>query len=204
MVDTPDTCPVIRGMRVDIVALGSISHRCVPGLCKDSKSCCESYEVCVGKKELPDIIGIMPDASTFSPDLRSGADYNNVFEEVAYGLSSIDTNEDGLCSFAYHGDENDVLCSLHSAAMELGLEPASVKPRSCVLWPLALSEGGDKVLSIQDDAFSFPCNTPRDGGLGGLDRSVSVIISDVFGKEFLAELIGIIDARGGEVVQPGQ
>ncbi len=61
--------------------------------------------------------------------------------------------KDGLCVFAFTSGHT-IKCSLHAVALALGLPPAHVKPKVCVLWPLSLSED-DEVLSLADDGYSF-------------------------------------------------
>jgi hypothetical protein len=63
-----------------------------------------------------------------------------VFEEEEPGLFPLDTNEAGLCLFAYwsHGRTH---CSLHTVAMTPGLPLEQVKPKVCLLWPIHFSEG---------------------------------------------------------------
>ena len=137
--------PVIDDVVVDIPALLSITHSCDPSICKSSGSCCGSFEICVEAGEMDRVVGFMPMASEFSDGLMSGGSLRNVFEELEPALFAIDEGESGICVFGYHGARDEVLCSLHSVAMQRNYKPEEVKPRDCVLWPLALSE--DKPLS---------------------------------------------------------
>ena len=80
------------------------------------------------------------------------------------------------------------MCSLHSAALELGLPPAQVKPRACALWPLALVKGDPPLLTVQEGVLDFPCNRARSESSGGLDPGVAEIVEAVFGHAFLTEI----------------
>jgi hypothetical protein len=126
----------------------------------------------------------LPLASRFAPNLKSDSEYNNIFDEVEANLFVIDRNEDGLCSFAYFGSNNNILCSLHSVAIELHIPSNALKPKSCVLWPLALAHCYPLCLSVDDNAFLFPCNT-KDNLNRSLCPSIANIIKATFGKTFL-------------------
>jgi hypothetical protein len=174
---------IINGIRVDIVSLLSISHKCVPGVCSSNMCCCSQYEICIDDRELERITAYIPAASEWAHELRCGSGFENVFDETGDDLYSIDTDEDDLCIFAYPGVKNSVLCSLHTVALDLKLPPVEVKPISCATWPLAVSYNNPHILSVAEDAFDFPCNTKNTKGL--LDHGISCIIKDVYGEEFL-------------------
>ena len=178
---------VIDETEVDIGALYSITYRCTPGVCSKSQCCCAGYEVCIDRHEMSNLIGYMPEASTYASYLRAGAGYENVFEELGPGLFAIDTNDDDICAFSYLNKKDEVLCALHTVALELNLPPHEVKPKSCTTWPLAVSEEKPVRLSISEDAFNFPCNTPRKE-TESLDPNIAQIIHDIFGEEFLKKV----------------
>ncbi len=85
-------------------------------------------------------------------------------------------------------EAEETVCSLHSAALELGLPPVEVKPRCCSLWPLALTEGPVPVLSINAQFASFPCNLKKPA-LAGIDEGIQETIRIYFGDSFLSELL---------------
>ncbi len=180
---------VVDGIIIDVKSIYSIRHECLPDRCKNAKSCCASYQVSIDDQELGTITGWMPEAANFSPGLKSGAEFKNVFEEEDEENSfSLDTDNDGTCLFAYRNREDQTLCSLHSAALEAGALPAEVKPRSCTLWPLAVSDGRPTTLSIDAAAFTFICNTKSEEESDALCPEIAKIITDLFGEKFLAEL----------------
>lgn len=176
--------PVIEDIVVDIPALLSITHSCDPSICTSSGSCCGSFEICLEEDEMDRVVGFMPMASAFSDGLISGGALKNVFEELEPGLFGIDEGESGICVFGYYGLKDEVLCSLHSVAMQRNYKPEEAKPRGCVLWPLALSEDKPLSLSVDSDAFLFPCNKQREGA-SRLAPGITDIIIKLFGRSFL-------------------
>lgn len=178
----------VQDMRIDIRALSSLSHRCQPLKCRTrERGCCATYEVAVSRREQGTIIGTLPQASQYATRLHESSGFIEAFEDTDGG-TCLSTDEDGRCVFAYDDREGATLCSLHSAALDMDLPPAEVKPRSCALWPLALAEGDPPILTLQEGALGFPCNETRQGPRG-LDEGVSEIIATMFGHDFLAELL---------------
>lgn len=175
----------IDDIEIDVESLFSISHCCVPGMCPVDQCCCSKYEIVVEGNEMDRIIGYMPAASKYAVHLGSGCSLDNVFEEGGGGDFVVDTDDNGLCAFAYRGRCNSMLCSLHSVALERGIPYYRTKPTACVLWPLAISEDLPLQLSIADDAFDFPCNTRRKNAGKSLDPNIARIIKDVFGIKIL-------------------
>ncbi|HOE95051.1 MAG TPA: hypothetical protein PK847_00565 [Candidatus Sumerlaeota bacterium] len=184
--------PRIGGYQIDLAALLGIAHRYDPDRCKVGGCCCSSYEVSIGRAELERITGMMPHACRYAPHLRRGGRLANPFDDDGPRNWLLETDEDGRCLFAYTNADGETRCSIHSAALDLGLEPYHVKPRACALWPLALSEDRPPVLSIQNDCFDFPCNTRRRGRARTLDPGIAELIERNFGKPFLDKLHRLI------------
>jgi hypothetical protein len=143
---------------VDVESLQSLDNNC-NGCADGGKCCCASFEVCVTTAELKRIIRVLPEAVKYCPHLLTTRGYDNVFDEEEPGLYSIETTEDGLCLFAYRTNHR-IRCSLHTAALKLGLPLEQVKPKACLLWPIHFSDGNE-VLAITEDAFLFPCNARK-------------------------------------------
>ena len=173
---------------MEIEAIYSISHNCQREFCRKDRCCCSSYEVCIDTTELSTIIGCLPEAAKFSPHLNFGSGFQNVFEELGPNTFAIDTHEEGLCIFAYFVEDDSILCSLHSAALSLGLPPHKVKPKSCVLWPLSITEDYPIILSVDETALYFACNTPKNAYDSSLCSTIARIIRNVFGEPFLEKL----------------
>ena len=178
---------LIEGIKVDLDSLLCIKHDCRPELCRSRPSCCSCYEVCLGDREISRITGMMPHIVKHAKHLVIDDYFDNPFEKIGRNLYSMDTDYDNLCLFAYHGKDGCTWCSIHSAALEIGIDIADVKPVSCILWPLSLSEDDPPVLSVQSGAFDFPCNMECSVS-DKLDPNISDIICKVFGLKFLDEL----------------
>jgi len=189
------TAPVPIGKyRVDIDALLRLRHHCDPDLCRHTVSCCRCYEVCITRKEMGRAIGLMKHAAKYARRLRKPG-FENPFDPVEPGLYAIDTHEDESCVFAYRRRTGETFCSLHSAALDLGLDPYAVKPQPCTLWPLALSEDDPPVLSVQSHIRRFPCIVIRPRPARNLDPAIADTIRTLFGEAFLEELNAAIATR---------
>ena len=166
---------------IDIPSLLSVKHSCT-GCGPGGPCCCGAYEVCVTRAEMGRIVGFLPEAARFCRRLASKDGLDNVFDEAEAGLFALDTTSDGRCILAYrkHGR---TLCSLHSAALSLGIPVAAAKPLACILWPLALGEGDPAPLAVHPDALSFKCNSGRKGTGRRLCPSLADTVAAVFGTK---------------------
>jgi hypothetical protein len=171
--------PAQAGLQVDLASILSIDHAC-HGCGPGEPCCCSSYEVCVTATELERIIQVLPETARFCPHLETGDGYDNLFDEVEPGLFAIDTDDDGLCLFAFRSGRK-VRCSLHAAGAALGLPPEQVKPKACLLWPMNFSEGKE-VLSLVDDALAFRCNTRQRRGSRRLSPAFVQAADAVYGE----------------------
>lgn len=178
-----DTIVTIQNVRVHLDELRSLAHSCRPTLCTRSGTCCSQYQVAVSERELARLVGMIPLAQKFARHLARPEVRHGCFEEGSDGLE-LGTNDDGLCHFAFRRD-GAVLCSLHAAALEHGLDPYATKPRSCSLWPLMISTTRPRELAVMSDAWDYPCNRRRRGR--GLGEGVQEILREVFGESFAAE-----------------
>lgn len=166
-------------VEVDVESLLLLENNC-GGCSRGERCCCSSYEVCVTAAEMKRIIRFLPEAAKYCPHLLTPGGYDNVFEKEEPGLFSIDTDENGLCLFAYWSDRR-THCSLHTVAMKLGLPLAQVKPKVCMLWPLHFSDG-DEVLSTIGDASLFTCNARKAPGSREVSPGFIDAIELVYGE----------------------
>lgn len=165
----------------DLKRLMVLRHRCV-GCVDATACCCAQFEVCVTAKEMQRMLDFLPQASRYCQHLKSGAGYENVFDQIGSNLYTVDTDEHGLCVFAYRHAEG-IRCSLHTVALDLDIPLKNLKPISCRLWPLSISSGRDKLVSVLDDVYAFPCNTKRHGARKRLDEGVAELIEGVWGSK---------------------
>jgi hypothetical protein len=179
---------IVGNIRVDVPALMSIRHSCRPGVCKGAPNCCSCFQIHVNEKELETIVGFLPLVEKYTPSIGGLQGYDNIFEEAEDDCFLIDADENERCVFAYTTAREEILCSLHSAALDLGLPPVDVKPKCCSLWPLALTKGPDRVLSINALYAAFPCNQKK-AVPEGIDAGIQETIRIYFGASFLSELL---------------
>lgn len=144
------------------------------------------------RRELNRMTGMIPASSAYASTLREGKGYANPFESVGEGLHALDTDDSGRCVFAYKSRAGHVLCSVHSAALDAGLNPFQIKPSVCTLWPLALSEDKPPVLSVQEGVFDFPCNTRPSRPLKRLDAGIAEILDALYGEAFRAKVEAVL------------
>lgn len=179
--------PIMRHGRVhvNLAAILSVDHAC-RGCARPGTCCCARYEVCVDAAELKRIIPALPEAARLCPHLKTAGGYDNIFDEIEPGLFALDTDEQGLCLLAYMS-AGKIRCSLHTAALKLGLSPEKVKPQACLLWPLSASED-NKFLSLGDDTLSFRCVSRRRSPTRTLSPALLETIRLVYGVDFSAKL----------------
>ena len=199
------------GILVDLEVLRRLRHTCDPAHCDRAHHCCSQYEIGLGRHEMGRMIGLMKRAADYATHLRDGRGLINPFDEETPGRFVIDTDENQRCVFAYEVEEKAgekspgqkgrkkghrptvTYCSLHSAALDAGLEPYEYKPHSCALWPLALSEDKPPVLTVQDAEGEFACNRlgrPRRNGR--LDPGIEDLLARNFGEAFLAKVLAAL------------
>ena len=166
-------------VEVDVESLVSLENRC-NGCTRGERCCCSSYEVCITTAEMKRIIKVMPEAAKFSRNLLTARGYDNVFEQEEPNLFSIDTDDDGLCLFAYWF-RGRIRCSLHTVAVTLGMPLEQVKPKVCLLWPMHFSDGNE-VLAMINDAFLFSCNAQKARGSRNLSPGFVEALERVYGE----------------------
>ncbi|MDP7640729.1 MAG: hypothetical protein QGG73_13630 [Candidatus Hydrogenedentes bacterium] len=181
---TKNPHPKIDGIRIDIEALRRLSHQCQPANCSIRGNCCKTYEVIVDNGEISGIVGTMPRAAHYAKGLVQDGELIDPFDEADDADACLATHHNGMCVFAWRDRKGATRCSLHSAALDLGVDPYDTKPKACTLWPLYLIEGNSPVLTVQEDTYSFDCNKPAAGRPTGLNPGISEILDSVFGGAF--------------------
>ncbi|HNV21093.1 MAG TPA: DUF3109 family protein [Candidatus Hydrogenedentes bacterium] len=179
--------PVIGGYRIDLNALTSIAHRCDPGQCDNGLSCCSCYDVELSPMEARRVVDWLPEAAKFARKLHDKGGFVDPVERMPGSRPTLAVDAAERCVFAYKAPSGGLWCALHSAALAHGLAPETVKPLSCALWPLAISDEEEPpILTVQPEAARFTCNSARVGD--GLDAGIADIIERCFGPRFRRDL----------------
>jgi len=181
----------IENVQIDLNALRALAHTCDPMKCRHTKCCCRSYEVTVEREEIEKVAGTVPEAAQLAPALTEDGDLVDPIDETDHGYC-LNTDEHGECVFAYRTDQGAIRCAMHTLALQWNLPPESVKPKACTLWPLAIHGTNPAQLSVQDDAYEFPCNTLRKTTVQSIDSGVADIIEAIFGRPFLQKLENVL------------
>ena len=184
----------IENVDVDLDRIRALAHSCDPMKCRHTKCCCRSYEVSVERNELSRVAGTVHDAARLAPALTENGAIIDPIEEDAGGYC-LNTDEQGECVFAFRTGQGAIRCSMHSLALEWNLAPETVKPKACTLWPLAIHGKSPAQLSVQDDAYDFPCNTHRSRTPKSLHAGIADIINAIFGETFLAKLEAALNSQ---------
>ncbi len=173
--------------QVDAEALMRLAYRCDPSRCRGLRSCCGVYDVWIDAEEKARLEKNLSLVFVRAGKESGGKCVDTYLKWVGAGYV-LQKNREGLCRLACRADDGRVLCALHSAALHAGIPPAQVKPRSCLLWPLALAGRGHRTVSVQQDAYDFPCNRRREDSLSHLDSGTVSLIRTNFGEEFVSIL----------------
>jgi hypothetical protein len=174
----------ICGWTVDLEALRELEYRCEPTRC-GKETCCGHYEVVISRRERERLTGLLEEVTR----VRQASGMEEVdypFESAGGGKASLETDEDGRCRLLFK-EKGAYLCGIHAIALSHGVAPEKWKPRSCMLWPLAVSDGGRRELGVQEGAEAFPC-VERVAGKRDIAPEVLEIVEAVFGKRFRREL----------------
>lgn len=163
--------------------LYSYSFICDSKICiKRDKCCCKLYDVELSLKEMHRIINLFPAISKFCRTLRTGRVCKNVFEEEDRRFI-IDKKADGYCVFAFFDDFNNLKCGVHSAAVEMKLDPYNYKPLVCSIWPLSIYQENPNNLYITLDT-SAPCLMKTGRKQKGVDAKFMAALRVLLGNDF--------------------
>ena len=180
---------LVSGIQVDAQALKSVAHHCDPALCAKGQCCCDAYDIELTHSDRERVTQWFSDAASYSDRLPPDADLDMLLRRVPGVSGYLMKTVQGGCAFAYRQPDTGIRCALHTAALRAGAAPYRVKPYGCALWPLTLSSGKPPILSVQPDAFKFPCNRHRDPDTPGLDDGVVDTLRECLGETFLKSLL---------------
>lgn len=177
----------VEDYNVDIRAVTDLKYQCDPKLCRNQRCCCGVYDVWINAEEKKKISNCLPAVSNYPIENR-GKRVSGFLRWIGAGYI-LRKNKEKVCSLSYRTKDGQTLCSLHSIALDQNIPPIETKPRSCVLWPLSLSGQGDKTLSVQDDAYDFPCcRTDQSTNFLGVESGTASLIKENLGERFLSIL----------------
>jgi len=154
-------------------------HYC-DGCVAGGRCCCASYNIHISAEEMECLLGLLPELARYCPHLEDGNGYVNVFDEAESGLYAVDTDESGLCVFAYR-ENGGTWCAVHSAALDVGFDLDEIKPWPCLLWPLTLVESSPLLLTVESDVFDYHCNRESPDPLN--NRSMKRHLASLLGEE---------------------
>jgi Fe-S-cluster containining protein len=197
----------VAGVMVDARALFATRFRCDSRTCAmvdrpaGVESCCEEYFVEVTLAERDRIIRRGAEVVEFlsrkdpqrvkpDRDISSFFDDRNTIELV---------KEDNRCVFSYRDEAGQLWCGLHSLALEKGWPIESIKPTTCILFPLvvfrfengemlltATSEEVERMFANPKESLKLPCLLQQAGDPMYVEcRSA---IETAFGKPFYDRL----------------
>jgi hypothetical protein len=147
----------VEGVIVDAKALFGTRFRCDSKTCamldrpSGVESCCQEYYVNLTLEERDRIVARGEEVI----ELLSRKDPRRVNRERKIESFFDDRNtielakEDNRCAFSYRDDSGQLWCGLHSLAMEKNWPINSIKPVTCILFPLVVFRfhNGDILLS---------------------------------------------------------
>jgi hypothetical protein len=202
----------VDGILVDASAMFETRFRCDTRTCaardrsSETESCCTDYHVEIIPEEKEHIVAHAPEIIALLNRYESDRvplerDIENFFEE---SLSISLAKEKGRCGFSYRDAAGQLRCGLHSLALEKNVPIASIKPLTCVFFPVVVYrfENGDTLLTaISDDTAdlmegekdsALPCLRMPQGD--EMFKECRTAIETGFGKAFFEHLTKAFDA----------
>jgi hypothetical protein len=211
----------LDGVLVDTAALFDTRFRCDSERCAKigggEKSCCTHYDVEITAEERDHIrseaAAVIEFLSRTDPArVKPSRDINEFFSET---LTIQLRKERRRCAFSFRDCSGKLWCGLHALALERGLPVESIKPVTCILFPLVVYrfENGDTLLT----ASSLQTESMFDGGAKNPSKLLVCIreqdgprlyqecrsaIEFAFGEDFFAKLDSFARAKRAETLLP--
>jgi hypothetical protein len=197
----------VDGILVDTRALFRTRFHCDSKTCAmldrpaGVESCCQEYfvEVTVEERDrifahAGDVVELLSrkDPARVKPDrdIASFFDDKNSIELV---------KEDNRCAFSYRDEAGQLWCGLHALALEKGWPIESVKPITCILFPLvvfrfengdllltATSEEVERMFASPKESLKLPCLLKQAGDPMFMECRSAIVLS--FGEAFYQRL----------------
>ena len=187
------------GYLIDPRPLLDYDFKCEPKKCQEEDAyCCARFEVDITRAEAKRVAGLIPAAARYIPSLvdREGS-FANPFDDED-GYLYLDKNDNYDCIFTYIDDaKGEKFCALHTACIDLGLNPSLEKPLPCAIWPLFVSdedEDGKKFIGLDLDVDPV-CLTKKKDGDKKISEGVKGLLAGIF-KENVEFVIEEIERNG--------
>ena len=187
--------------KINAAQLLDYDFNCEPKKCQEKDAyCCARFEVDLTGVEAARVAGLMPTAAGYCDGLtdEDGVLINPFDEEQ--GEISLDKNDDGDCVFTFVDEsKGEKFCALHTACLDLGLNPSLEKPLPCSIWPLFVGDGdedenGKKLIGLDLDSDPV-CLTKKKLGDKKISDGVKELLIGIF-KENVEAVIAEIESRG--------
>jgi len=151
----------LDGILVDCSTMFETRFRCdtrtCAGIDRDSstESCCTDYQVEITPEEKQRIVahaGEITELLSRYDGERVKSD-RNIEEFFTQGLQIELVKENGRCAFSYRDAHGQLRCGIHSLALEKGVPIPSIKPLTCVFFPVVVYrfETGETFLTAISD-----------------------------------------------------
>jgi hypothetical protein len=197
----------LDGILIDTAALFGTRFRCDSERCAKigggEKSCCTHYDVEITAEERDRIRAAAPAVIEFlsRADPARVKPSREIEEFFAETLTIQLRKERRRCAFSFRDSSGKLWCGLHALALERQLPVESLKPVTCILFPLIVYrfENGDTLLT----SVSLQTESMFDGGVKRSSKLLVCIreqdgpplyqecrsaIEFAFGKEFFVRL----------------
>jgi len=162
----------VGGVMVDARALFATRFRCDSKTCAmvdrpaGIESCCQEYYVQLTLAERDRITNRGAEGVEFlsrkdPARVKPDRDISTFFDD----RNTIELlKEDGRCVFSYRDEKGQLWCGLHSLALEKGWPIESIKPTTCILFPLVVFrfENGDLLLTATSEEVERMFASPKE------------------------------------------
>jgi hypothetical protein len=212
----------VDGIMVDCEAMFRTRFHCDTRICAgtdrdpETESCCTDYEVEITPEEKERIVAnadeVLELLSRYDAGRVNAQRSISEFFDESHSISL--AKEKGRCAFSYRAPEGQLRCGLHSLALEKNVPVASIKPLTCVFFPVVVYrfENGDSLLTaISRDTsdlmeggankdMQLPCLRVQKGD--PMFMECRTAIETGFGQTFFAHLTAAAEQFAGAKSRP--
>ena len=210
----------VDGVLVDCETMFRTRFHCDTRICagidrdRETESCCTDYEVEITPQEKERIVAnadaVLELLSRYDAGRVNVQRSISEFFEESHSISL--AKEKGRCAFSYRDPEGRLRCGLHSLALEKNVPVASIKPLTCVFFPLVVYrfDNGETLLTaISSDTAGLmegandtqlPCLRVQQGD--PMFMECRTAIETGFGPTFFAQLTAAAEQFAAAKVPP--